>query len=454
LLDHVQQGLPLSIGERVKLALQLAVPAILSQLTTIVMEYADAAMVGHLGAAASAAIGLVSTSTWLLGGLCSSVAAGFAVLVAQRIGARDRVAARGILRQAITFSLVLSCCIGLLSVGISPFLPHWLGGGEDVCRDASLYFLVFGATIPIWEMNFLMAGMLRASGNVKLPSVVNICVCVLNVALNYVFIFLLELGVLGAALATSASMCVSLIILASHVWRRSPELALTQEKGSFRLRKGTVKKALHIGVPMAIEHIAMCSAHIMFTIIVAPLGTVAIAANAFGITIEGLCYMPGYGIGDAATTLIGQTIGAKRPQLQRSFGNITMLLGIGFMTLTGILMYVFVPYLMPLMTPDAEVQALTVMALRIEAFAEPLYAASIVAYGIFVGAGDTKVPCVMNLGSIWLVRIPMAIWLVGVMGFKGVWIAMAAELCFRGSIFLVRLASKQKKLRNQSEISQ
>lgn len=447
MLGRVQQGLPLSVGERVVLALQLAVPGILSQLTTIVMEYADASMVGHLGAAASAAIGLVSTSTWLLGGLCSSVAAGFAVLVAQRIGATERAEARSILRQAITFSLVLSCAIGLVSVGISPFLPHWLGGGEDVCRDASLYFLIFGASIPIWEMNYLMAGMLRAAGNVKLPSIVNICVCILNVALNAVFIFGLEMGVLGAALATSASMLVSLVVLTYHVWRKSPELALTQEKGSFRLQAETVKRALHIGIPMAIEHIAMCSAHIMFTIIVAPLGTVAIAANAFGITIEGLCYMPGYGIGDAATTLIGQTIGARRPHLQRSFAAITMLLGIGFMTVMGVLMYVFVPYLMPLMTPDAEVQALTVMALRIEAFAEPLYAASIVAYGIFVGAGDTKVPCVMNLGSIWLVRIPMAMYLVGTMGLRGVWIAMATELCFRGTIFTIRLIKKQKQIR-------
>ena len=259
MLGRVQQGLPLSVGERVVLALQLAVPGILSQLTTIVMEYADASMVGHLGAAASAAIGLVSTSTWLLGGLCSSVAAGFAVLVAQRIGATERAEARSILRQAITFSLVLSCAIGLVSVGISPFLPHWLGGGEDVCRDASLYFLIFGASIPIWEMNYLMAGMLRAAGNVKLPSMVNICVCVLNVALNAVFIFGLEMGVLGAALATSASMLVSLVVLTYHVWRKSPELALTQEKGSFRLQPDTVKRALHIGIPMAIEHIAMCS---------------------------------------------------------------------------------------------------------------------------------------------------------------------------------------------------
>jgi len=94
---------------------------------------------------------------------------------------------------------------------------------------------------------------------------------------------------------------------------------------------------------------------------------------------------------------------------------------------------------MTLMTPDLAVQQLTTQVLRIEAFAEPMFAASIVAYGVFVGAGDTMVPCAMNLGSIWAVRITLAILLASTMGLQGVWIAMAIELCFRGVIFLIRL---------------
>ena len=195
---------------------------------------------------------------------------------------------------------------------------------------------------------------------------------------------------------------------------------------------------------MAVQHIAMCSAHIVSTLIVAPLGTVAIAAHSFGITIEGLCYMPGYGIGDAATTLVGQSIGAKRRDLQTSFSYITLLLGVTFMTFMGVLMYIGVPYLMPLMTPDTAVQSLTVDCLRIEAFAEPMYAASIVIYSIFVGAGDTKLPAAMNLGSMWIVRLPLAWLLAQHYGLRGVWIAMCAELCFRGIIFIIRLLKTEK----------
>jgi Na+-driven multidrug efflux pump len=94
---------------------------------------------------------------------------------------------------------------------------------------------------------------------------------------------------------------------------------------------------------------------------------------------------------------------------------------------------------MQFMTPDVLVQKLTTTVLRIEAFAEPMFAASIVCYGVFVGAGDTKVPCAMNLGSIWIVRITLAALLAGTYGLVGVWIAMAIELTFRGIIFLVRL---------------
>lgn len=125
--------------------------------------------------------------------------------------------------------------------------------------------------------------------------------------------------------------------------------------------------------------------------IVAPLGTAAIAANAFAITAESLCYMPGYGIADAATTLVGQSKGAGRRMLTQRFARMTVSLGMVVMAFMGLVMYVAAPLMMGIMTPDPEIRELGIMALRIEAFAEPMFAASIVAYGAFIGAGDTVV---------------------------------------------------------------
>lgn len=430
----------MSIPQQSNLLWLLAMPAILSQLVLILMNYIDAAMVGYLGANASASIGLMSTSTWLLGEICPSLAAGFSVQVAQRMGAKRIQQVRTVLRQGIVCIFVLSLLVGALAVAISPYLPHWLGGAEEICHDASIYFLVFGFNIPLFALNFLLSGMLRSVGNMKVASGVSILICCLNVCFNYLFIFVFGLGVLGAALGTTAGLLVSLLILISYIFSHNPFSGVA----SWRPRREVVREAVHIGGPMAMEHIVLCSAQVCITMIVAPLGTIAIAANAFGIIIEGLCYMPGFGISDAATTLVGQSIGARRPELRRSFGWLSIGLGVATMSLMGALMYFGSPYLMPLMTPDLAVRDLTVEVLRIEAFAEPLYAASIVTYGVFVGAGDTMKPCLMNLGSIWAVRIPLALVLSRTLGLQGVWIAMAIELCFRGAIFLIRLIYKKQ----------
>lgn len=453
LLGKVQDGLELSTGEQASLTLQLALPAILSQLTVIIMQYCDSSMVGSLGAHATAAIGLVTSMTWLLGEIGQSVAGGFAVQVAHKVGAKRSNEARSILRQGLLVTAVISLVLAAIAMIISPWLPRWLGGDDPVvCAGATQYFFLFGLTIPLFEITYLAAAMLRCAGNTKVPSAVSIFGCILNIGFNALFIFYYHLGVMGAALGSLASMAITTMIMLTYIWRFSPELSLYDHPGSWRPQKVVCKQALHIGGPMAIEHIAFCSAQVVGTMIIAPLGTVAIAANAFGIIIEGLCYMPGFGISDAATTLVGQSIGAGRPELRKSFSWLSVGMGVAMMSGMAILMYCGVPYLIPFMTPDPAVQELTTTILRIEALVEPFYAMSIVCYGVFVGAGDTKMPCMMNLFSIWCVRIPLALHLSQTMGLKGAWIAMAIELTFRGTMFLTRLIIKTYDKNNQPRI--
>ena len=453
LLNRIREGAHLTGRQQFQLAATLSYPAMLAQLTVILMEYIDASMVGSLGAAASASIGIVSTTIWLFGGLCSAASKGFYVQVAHRIGAGNTAEARNVLRQSLVSCLQFSLALALIGVAISPYLPIWLGGGEDIQRDASRYFMVFCMCAPFMQINSLCSGMLRCSGDMHTPSMINILMCVLDVIFNWLLIFPNHtvlglhvpgagLGVLGAVLGTGLSFICGTFLMIYFVVFRSRELNLLQDTGRFWPTADTLRRSLRISLPMGVEHFIMCSAQIMSTVIVAPLGTVAIAANSFGITIESLCYMPGYGISDAATTLVGQSLGAKRKALARSFGRITLGMGILIMSVMGAVMYFTSPALMTVMTPDVAVQELAVKCLRIEAFAEPWFAANIVAYGIFVGAGDTLMPCGMNLGSIWAVRIPLAAVLVGTMGLQGAWIAMATDLTFRGIIFLAHFHGK------------
>lgn len=454
LLALIRDGKPMTLGQQLRLTVQLSIPAVIAQLSSIIMQYIDAAMVGSLGAEASASIGLVSTTTWLFWGLCVAAATGFSVQVAHKIGAGDMQGARAVLRQSLIATLGFSLLLAMLGVAISDALPGWLGGDVSIRQNASLYFLIFSLFLPALQMNFLAGGMLRCSGNMHVPSMLGVTMCILDVVFNFFLIFPSRewslasysftmpgagLGVVGAALGTVAAETVVAGILLWYLWNRSDELKLGGERGGFQPKTKTLKRALRISLPMGLEHFVICGAQIMTTVIVAPLGVFAIAANSFAITAESLCYMPGYGIADAATTLVGQSLGAKRRRMTRSFARITVFMGMAIMGVMGVPMYIFAPQIIGLMTPVEEIRELGIMVLRIEAFAEPMFAASIVGYGVFVGAADTLVPCLMNFFSIWIVRLSLAALLAPTLGLKGVWIAMCVELCFRGMIFLIRL---------------
>jgi putative MATE family efflux protein len=439
LLSYIREGRTMTQREKLWLIVSLSIPSILAQISATVMFFIDASMVGHLGAKASAAIGLVETTGWLMGGLGSAANMGFSVQVAHFIGANDMEAARRVLRQSMVCCLIWALMISLTSLIIAPFLPYWLGGTEEIAHDASVYFAIFGLSGIFFQMEGLAGSMLKCSGNMKIPSILNIGMCVMDVVFNYIFIYVLEMGVMGAAIGTGLAMLVTACMMMYFLIVKSKMLSLIGRPGSFKPKSDTISTAFKIGAPMGLQHMLMGGAQIVSTLIVAPLGTIAIAAHSLAITVESLCYMPGYGIAEAATTLVGQGIGAGQRLLTRSFARMSVGLGIGVMTLMGILMWIFAPELMALMSPVEEVIALGTQVLRIEAWAEPMFAAAIVCNGVFIGAGDTIIPAVMSLGSMWIVRLTLAASLAPKYGLKGVWTAMAIELTFRGSIFLVRL---------------
>ncbi|MCM1040039.1 MAG: MATE family efflux transporter [Ruminococcus sp.] len=443
----------LSLGQQIKLVIKLSIPAILAEITSIIMQYIDAAMVGSMGAEASAAIGLVSSSTWLLGGLCISAATGFSVQVAHLAGAEQRDEAREVFRTSLGFALVFGAILSLIGILISPHLPIWLGGKEEITSAASRYFLIFSCALPATQFRQLAGSMLQCSGDMKTPSALNIMMCILDVVFNSLLIFPgrqvtlgnmqitifgAGLGVAGAALGTALSEVVVAILMLYAACIRSDFLKITRGMGRGQSAL-YYKRAAGISLPIALEHTILCGAQVALTHITAPLGTVAIAANTLAVTAESLCYMPGYGVGTAATTLVGQSLGAGRKEMAKRYAWLSVSLGVGIMTLMGILMFIFSPYMFAMLTPDENVRLLGTQILRIEAFAEPLYAASIVAAGALRGAGDTRIPSILNLVSMWGVRITAAAFLAPRVGLHGVWLAMCGELCVRGILFLIRL---------------
>lgn len=319
---------------------RLSLPAILTQITTIAMQYIDSAMVGALGANASASIGLVSTSTWLIGGIIGGVSAGFSVQASHRIGGGDDRGARTIVRHGLVTGMLIAVILAALAALISEPLPRWLHGDEAIRADACAYFLTFALMVPFSQLNSLCASFLQSAGDMVSPSVLNAVMCVLDVFFNALFIP--RCGVFGAGLGTASACAVVSLLMAAQCLLRNSHLHM-RRKEKDTVHGVILKKAFRIGFPVALQEVFLCAAMVVQTRIIAPLGAVAVAANSFAVTAEGFCYMPGYGLGAAAATLVGRSVGAGETRLARQQGNICTAMGALFMAVTAGIMALICP---------------------------------------------------------------------------------------------------------------
>ena len=223
LLEDLRVGRPMPPRAGLSLVWLLSLPTILAELSAILMEYIDAAMVGRIGAEGAAAIGLVASSTWLFWGVLRAASTGFSVLVAQEIGARRFRSARSILAQGLAASTAVAAAAGLAGAAIAPALPRWLGGSEAIAADATRYFLLYMLALPVLQVPVLCSRMLQAAGDMRTAGAVNVLMCALDVVFNFLFIFPsrtwqvaglalrvpgLGLGVAGAAAGTVAAEAV------------------------------------------------------------------------------------------------------------------------------------------------------------------------------------------------------------------------------------------------------
>ena len=305
-----------------------------------------------------------------------------------------------------------------------------------------------------WGEYSYMMSRNRPSGDALTPGLISVLTCVLDVIFNFCLInptremvvfgrtmtvWGLGWGVPGAALGTALATAISGVLTLAILLLRDGPLCI-RKPGSWHITKACLQNLWKVGAPLAAERAVLSSAQVLLIRIVSGLGTTAIAANSLGVSAESLCYMAGYGIQDASLALVGQAVGANRRDMAKNFAWLCTGMGIGIMALTGVGMYIFAPNLMGIFTADAAVIALGAQVLRIEALAEPMFGASIVASGAMQGAGDSTGCFVLNLVSMWGIRLTLAVLLAPRFGLTGVWTAMCVELCTRGVLFLLRLA--------------
>lgn len=428
----------------------LAWPTILEQVLQVTVTYVDSAMVGSLGAHATAAIAVPTSTIWLVNGWMNAFAIGFSVLMARFLGSGNSQRAKQVTKQALYTSVFFGLALTLLFVVIARHLPAWIGAEAEVQLLARQYyhFIALGY-LPNLVM-ILISTLLRCSGDAKKALYLNGLNNILNITFNFFFIFDvisfgpfglrgLGLGVKGAAMATTLSCTITSILLLVILLATDNPIRITLF-GPFSYDKTIQKSALRLGIPVALERSTLSFGQIVFTKMVGTLGTTALAAHFLANTAESITYLPPSGFATAATTLVAQSLGANDKQLAKKFADLCTLWGTLLMSFMGLMLYLFAPALMRFFTSDASVIALGTTILRIEAFAEPAFGLSMLAFGVFRGAGDTRRPFFISIAGMWLLRLPLAYLLLKTtsLGLLGIWIAMASDLTLRGIICLVQ----------------
>ncbi|MDD3242680.1 MAG: MATE family efflux transporter [Eubacteriales bacterium] len=443
-------------GSRAELAQvwRLSGPTIFENIMLSMTSIVDTAMVGSLGAAATAAVAVNSSPMWMINSTTAAIAVGATVMVARFVGAAQEDKARDTARHAALLGLGLGVVLTVLVSAMSGAIPRWMGAGSDVLPAAVDYLRIMTSTLILRLMSIVLSGVLRGAGNMRAPMLINVAANAVNVAGNYFLIYKPHtadlfglrfgvwgagLGVRGAALATAVSVGLAGVLMFLALLSRRQRVYLDL-RTRFHWDGDILKKILKVGLPAAMERLAINGGQLVFLRIVAGLGTVPLAAHHLGVTAESLCYLPADGYAAAATTLVGQACGAGDTQSARRYGQITFRLGFVTMLFTGGLLFAFSPQIMGLFTPDAAVIALGAPVLRLVALVQPLFATAIILSGALRGAGDTRWPFYISAGCMWGIRQALA-WVCAYslgMGLMGAWVGMVADLAARGLLIYLR----------------
>ncbi len=382
----------------------LAWPVISENFLETMLGIVDTWLVASLGAVAIAGVGTAIQFMFFVIAALSAVSVGSSVLVAQAIGARTFTRASQLAKQSLVWSVIFSIPLILIGLVASEQLIGIFGVEPAVQKIGAEYLRVTMGTVVVLTLLFLGGGVLRGAGDSRTPMLVTALANVINVILAYGLIFgawgLPEMGAVGSAWATFAARGVALILLLYAMWRGRNGVSIRGADG-WMPQWGVARQVLKIGVPAAVEQVLISVAFLIFTIVIAHLGTMSLAAQRIAMNAMSLSFLPGFGFGIAATALVGQSIGARQPDEARVMGNIATLWGVIWMSLLGLIFLLFPEAIMRFFSTDPEIVATGASGLRIIAFTQPFWAVGFVQAGALRGTGDTQYPLWVNTIAMW-----------------------------------------------------
>ena len=442
--------------------MKLAWPAILEQFLVCMATLLDTAMVGSIGAVATAAVAVNISSVWLINGFSTALSAGFSYLISHAVGEGDPQKVRSIACQSITGSLILGI---LLTSGVELVchpLPHWLGAAPDVIPHAQRYMQILGFGLIPQALSVVLSALFRSSGNTRIPLAANLTSNLVNVIGNYLLIYPSRqiavgsfrlfmpgagLGVTGAALSTASSYFLLACILLYMLAAKDTPIRLSLLQSSYRIEKQTLQRLRQISFPVLLERLTLTSGQIALTAMISSLGTVSLAAHYLTNQTEGLLYLPAYGFSYTATALIGQSLGARRYDLADKFAFYICLIGSAVIVTACIPVFLLSGPIIRLFSSDPQVIALGTQTLAIAAATELFFSFFVITCGICRGSGDVRFSLLISIIGMWGFRIGL-VWLATrplQAGVAGVWIAIAVDCAIRMFLCIWRLKSGKWK---------
>lgn len=429
-----------------KAIFKLALPAMLEFGLMMLVQMIDMIQVGSLGPWAIAATGLAAQPTMLIFSVFSALVVGTTALVARAAGAGNRDYACRVTRQSFIIVLIMGIIITVIGIPASGSIIKLMGADVDTIEPGTIYMKIIIAGTIFTVGNMVLAASLRGVGDMVTPMISNIVANIINIFMNWVLINgklgFPRLEVAGAAIATSFSRLIAFAITLHAVYARDKYIHISIHD-SYRFEPDIIKSVLNIGIPAAIEQLIMRGGALLFARLIAGFGTIMFAAHQIAINIDGLGIVPAMAFQMAATTLVGQGIGAQKPELSEEAARQSTIISTIMMSLIGVIYFFLGKYAIGIFTKDAQVVALGRNALKILAFSQPFTAIYFVMAGALRGAGDTKYAMYASAIGMWAVRLGIGYILADLlnMALAGAWIAVTIDMAVRMILVLKRFSS-------------
>ncbi len=418
----------------------------IEEILSILMQYVDTAMVGHLGEKATASVSVTTTIGWLVGSAAYAMGAAILALISQAYGARDRDKGSRLAGQALFLTVVFGIVLGAASIALSPFIPVWMGAEVSIRKQASLYFTIISIPMVFRVSSAILGSAVRATQNTKTPMMISMFSNLLNVILNYLLIYTAGLGVTGAGIATAISYAVGGMLMFVLFMRTeffypesSSDAAYSEDHAlhgtarsrrwiSMRPDREILAEICSIGIPVMGTSVISTMGYVVFAGMVSGMGTTIFAAHSIAVTAEEIFYIPGYGLRTATSALVGAAIGEGNHRKFSMYCRIAVTLTVAMMFFSGLTLFFTAKPLMSLFTPSERVVEIGSEMLKLVAFSEPFFGLMVVMQGILYGMGRTKYAFVAEVVSMWGVRILFTALVVYVwhMSLREVWYCMIA----------------------------